>query len=63
MVKQHNLVHRPRDHYPMTRCDLVTNETIINMVHNPCGPPNKVKGVVREEVNYYFASKTSVQRK
>ena len=28
------------------------------MVHNPCGPPNKVKGVVREEVNYYFASKT-----
>ena len=33
MVAQHNLVHRPRGHNPMTRCDLVTNETIINMVH------------------------------
>ena len=47
---------------PMTRCGLVTNGTLC-MVHNPCGPSNKVKGVVREEVDYYFASKTSVQRK
>ena len=29
---------------PMTRCDLVTNETIINMVHNPCGSPQQSEG-------------------